>query len=275
MSQTLHRSRHQGPVGHQPRHPQHRLAQAARHLRRRQDEADATPPQVTITGETLDALARQLVFDPLGMIDSSFIWHPRFGLNRAYPHDTFARPALSYKPGEANAAASLQTTAADYACFLQAVLSGHRLRPETAELWLRPHIEVNHLGLQALRPSRTFFHWGDNNTFKSFAIGSIRERTAFVAFTNGASGLSIMADLITRFIPGERPSLIWLDYERHNSKRRRILQAMLAGSVGATWSESTNVDLTHDDLFWMAQGLEARDRTEEGLRLRTRAGKRT
>lgn len=60
-----------------------------------------------MTGETLDALATRLVFEPLGMERSSFIWHSRFDDNRARPHDEFGMAALGNKPAEANAAWSL------------------------------------------------------------------------------------------------------------------------------------------------------------------------
>jgi hypothetical protein len=100
------------------------------------------------------------------MARSSFIWDWRFDLNRAYPHDAFGRPALGGKPGEGNAAWSLQTTAADFASFLLAVLDGARLQSETARLWLHPHIEIQHPGIQCLGASN-----GDAVTGVAWGLG--------------------------------------------------------------------------------------------------------
>ncbi len=93
-----------------------------------------------ITGKSLDGVAARLVFAPLEMRDSSFVWQGRFEADHAAPHDDALRPGAKFKPVEANAAYSLQTTAADYARFLEAVLAGTRLDAATAPLWLAPQV---------------------------------------------------------------------------------------------------------------------------------------
>jgi hypothetical protein len=248
-----------------------------------------------ITREKLHTVVKRLVLQPLDMVRSSFIWEERFGPNRAYPHDAFGQSALGGKPGEANAASTLQTTAADFARFLLAVLDRSRLQPETARSWLRPHIEVRHARPQnveqsasdiatgvawglgwGLEPANgTFFHWGDNGAYKAFTIGSMQNRNALVCFLNGASGLSIMPELIAAFMPGDHPFLDWLDYGRHDAPVRRLLRAARAQGVHAVWQEVEDAGLKSDELLWIARGLTAAGRDEDNVWLRARIAERS
>jgi CubicO group peptidase (beta-lactamase class C family) len=243
-----------------------------------------------VIGRKLHTLVEELVFRPLGMSRSSLIWDFRFDENRAYPHDAFGRPALGYKPGEANAAWSLQTTVSDFARFLVAVLDGERLGMESAALWPRPHIEVDHAGIQLLAANNepratgvawglgwgletepgTFFQWGDNGTFNSFAIGSMTEHRAVVVFTNGASGLSIMPELLSAFIAGPRPSLVWLDYVRHDAPVRRLMREARQRGIEAVWPQMESARLDPAELGWIAQGLGAAGHEEAATWLRER-----
>lgn len=189
----------------------------------------------TATSQPLEALANRLVFRPLRMTRSSFLWQPVFDLNFADGHDGTGAPATARKGTQARAAFSMQTTPADYARFMRAVLTGARLKPATARLWLTPHVRLKQhcyvchtadlpeqdqriawgLGW-GLEPDRgTFFHWGDNGRFKTFAIGSVKGRSALVVFTNGANGMAIMPDIVGRWMPGDRPVFTWLNYPRH------------------------------------------------------------
>jgi len=245
-----------------------------------------------LTGEPLEGLAQKLVFEPLGMTRSSFVWERRFEANRAYGHDVFGTPALGNKPGEANAAWSLQTCAVDYARFLIGALAGTRLRPATTQLALAPRIQVKHRGIESLGLSPevattgvawglgwglepgagTFFHWGANGPFTAFTIGSRQDRSAFVIFTNGASGLSIMPEIVAHFSSGERPSLVWLDFIPHEAPARRLFRAALARGTEAAWPEIESAALQRNELIWIARGLNALGRERESLWLRERAG---
>jgi CubicO group peptidase (beta-lactamase class C family) len=192
-----------------------------------------------VSGEPLDALARRLVFEPLQMRRSSYVWQPEFDANHADPHDAALTPGTKGKPAAANPASSLHTTAADYARFLQAVLSGTGLQPATARLWLAPQVRLRRpcrqclsdslpeadqrvawgLGWRLEPESGTFFHWGDNGRFKAFVIGSMAERSAVVAFANGENGMAIMPDLIHQLMPGDHPVFGWLNYPRVPDRR--------------------------------------------------------
>lgn len=187
-----------------------------------------------ISGEPLDALMKRLVFEPLGMHDSGYVWRPGFDENYADPHDAAVSPGTKVKPTTANTASSLQTTALDYASFVQAVLCGALLKPATASVWLEPQVRIQWHRHQCLSPavpgvdqrvawglgwgletnSNVFFHWGDNGRFKAFILGSVADRSAVVAFVNGENGMSIMPDLIDRLMPGDHPVFKWLDYPR-------------------------------------------------------------
>jgi CubicO group peptidase (beta-lactamase class C family) len=188
-----------------------------------------------ITGESLNDLMTRLVFNPLEMRRSSYIWREDFETDYAAPHDAKAAPGVKQRPSKARSASTLQTTAADYARFLQAVLSGARLKPETAKQWLDPQIRLQQHCFQCLSTDKpdgdqhiawglgwglepdggSFFHWGDNDDFKAFVIGSLPDRSAVVVFTDGFNGMAIMPDVIGQLMPGDHPSFAWLNYSRN------------------------------------------------------------
>lgn len=181
-------------------------------------------------GESLEALARRLVFDPLGMNRSTFDGHALDPEDLAVPHDELGH-AHEKAVWRANAAASLHTTAGEYCGFLQAVLSGGGLPDQLWRAWLTPGPAVPAHFFDALDPrgqpppdprvtwglgwglerQGDFFHWGSNAGFKSFALGSVGERRAFVVLSTGQRELSFGPQLAARLLPGPRPSLDWFD----------------------------------------------------------------
>ncbi len=190
-----------------------------------------------MTGQPLNEVVTRLVFDPLEMRQSSYIWRADFEADFALPHDAEPAPGHKERPSKARSASTLHTTAADYARFLQAVLSGARLKPDTAKQWLEPQVRLRQRCIQCLATDAadsdqhiawglgwglepdggSFFHWGDNGQFKAFVIGSMKDHSALVVFTNGSNGMAIMPDVIDRLMPGDHPAFLWLNYSRNVS----------------------------------------------------------
>jgi CubicO group peptidase (beta-lactamase class C family) len=179
-----------------------------------------------LKGEKLDAIMQKAVLDPLGMARSGMVWRPAFEENMANGHNIFSVPQDFRKRTEAHAAASLYTTAAEYARFVCAVLNGEGLKPATAKEMLTSFIDMKEdkslgwslgFGLQKDANGAAFWQWGDYGIFRNYIIGYPAQKTAVVYLTNSFNGLSVCSDLVGRAIGGQALGNAHLEYQPHDS----------------------------------------------------------
>lgn len=169
-----------------------------------------------ITGESLPVLATERVFIPLEMRDSSFVWRDDYADRIATGYDKQGKPLDAMRFRRPIAAASLYTTPADYARFVQALL---RAAPHSAQARLRERqVEVDAayalgwglgVGLEEHAQGDCLFHHGINNGFQSFFMACPAQRRGVLWFTNSDNGLSLAPELLETYLPGPHPVLGW------------------------------------------------------------------
>lgn len=90
-------------------------------------------------GKTLEALAQEQLFGPLGMVDTHFTFADGVDQSRyAVPHDRDGEPLEAEHHSLANAADNLLTTAQDYGTFMAYVMKGMDLSPELKQAMVTP-----------------------------------------------------------------------------------------------------------------------------------------
>ena len=202
-----------------------------------------------ITGHSLAESMKTLVFDPLGMTRSSFIWETRFDDDAAVGHGRFGEVRKRTRPRFARAPSSLQTTANDYARFLVAIEQGAGLRPETWRLMQTPAVDVAPgvswgLGwaIESDSTGKALAHHGDNSDsgFTAFTLLDIERQCGLVYFANSANGLGVVRE-ISSIIPGSHAGLALLDYEIYNAPsalaRASIARKLRSGGIDAAMAE--------------------------------------
>jgi CubicO group peptidase (beta-lactamase class C family) len=193
------------------------------------------------TGLGLNELARREVFDPLGMAHSSFVWRSDYDTLAATPHDLLGRAGRKNRPTSANAAASLHTTAADYARFLVAVMGGEGLPDAVAEEMLTAQADIGGWGsretweylswglgwgLQRGERAPAIWHWGDNGDFRCFVVAYPELGDGLVYFTNSNSGLAVAEAVTDLAFDDTQWSVRYLDYQSYDQPRRRARIAL-------------------------------------------------
>ncbi len=95
-----------------------------------------------ITGRGLEELAKEYVFEPLGMEGTSFLWQEKFEGNYVVGHHKKKKVLNRRKRDQEYAAGSMETTPEDYAKFIQAILRGENLSREAFEEMISPQIVI-------------------------------------------------------------------------------------------------------------------------------------
>lgn len=177
------------------------------------------------TGETIDAIAHRLVFDPIGMRETSYTGRTWFAGRIAQPsrEGTWLEPAIADK---AIASDQLYTTARDYAAFLASLIRGDGLTGALIEQ--RSRVAADQTALlcktpdKRLCPSRAGFglgwqvfqfgsrrflmHTGSDEGEFAFTYWSPNTREGAVFLTNSSAGGAALLDLLdlleidTRFL---------------------------------------------------------------------------
>lgn len=185
-----------------------------------------------ITGKPLDVYMDEVVFKPLGMTNSSYVWRANFDSLTATGYDSKGAPDKLWKPKEAGAASSLNTTAKDYALFVDAVLNGKGLsssmlrQMETPAIALDPTCRIcvkqepKELsktlfwglgwGIQREHKGVMLWHWGDNGAFKAFVMADPARKSGVVMFANGQDALDVAKPIIDTAIDTDSLAFAWL-----------------------------------------------------------------
>jgi len=238
------------------------------------------------TRKALAPLMRELVFTPLGMRDSGYVWLPEYETRKAFGHTAGGSVAARRKPTTATVA-TLHTTPLDYARFVVAVMKGIGLKPATLRAMLSTQTPVDAgcvmcltgasgrmsdtlswgLGWAIERTARgtAFWHWGENNgEFQNFVMG-YPNGDGVVVFTNSGNGFSIMPEVVDAVLGGPHPAFAWMGYEHYDSPAKVLLRDVRARGAAAALG-APGVDLlTESQLNGIGYSLLQRGRIRDAV----------
>ena len=197
-----------------------------------------------ITGLSFETFMQRYALQPLGMTASSYIWRNRYDSIKAFRHNVLGSWAGRNQPengqedstqDHGNAAASLQTTAGDYAKFMIALINGTGLQPLTWQQMIQPQVRTNTkypslawglgIGLETQPNGNYCWHWGDNGDAKAFICAFLPGKNAVVYFADGYNGLSFTKEILDDAIGGEHPSLADLGYDHYDSPNKLLVKS--------------------------------------------------
>lgn len=173
-----------------------------------------------ITGKSLEDMAAEIVFKPLGMGHSSYVWNEKINNNIAIGHNENGQVQDKREFDQANSAYSLYSNSEDYAKFLIAVMNHTELSQDIFNEMMKIQIMIPNYeeqlswglswGLQNIQDRSIAWHWGDNGGYKNYVFFDIVNKIGLVCFTNSDNGLFICNEIVKHVTGEEQIAFKWI-----------------------------------------------------------------
>ena len=196
-----------------------------------------------ITGKTVEELAIEKIFKPIGMNRTGFIWHERFDDNYAIGHLENDELNPKKKRTEPVSSGSLVTTISDYSKFVEYVMQGKGLNKKLWKMMISPQIKItskyqfptitdeitsdNELinlsyglgwGLLKCKYGRAFFKEGHDDAWRNYNINFVDKGISIIIMTNSANGELIFKELLEKIIGDTFTPWEWERYTPYDFK---------------------------------------------------------
>ena len=197
-----------------------------------------------VTHEGLQELMQARVFGPLGMTRTRMTLSLKFEANHAEGFDENGKSLGPQRRLRADAAGSLLTTPADFSRFVEAVLQGRGLKPETKNLMLSPQITIAAKrqfptlstettdenkeirlsyglawGLYWTPYGKAFFKEGHDDGWRNYTVCFDEPKTGIVIMTNSSNGEGIYKELLETVEKNIFTPVEWEGFTPYNANR--------------------------------------------------------
>jgi CubicO group peptidase (beta-lactamase class C family) len=200
----------------------------------------------TVKKEPLEVLMQKYVFEPFGMTHTSMAWREQFESNYANGYDENGQSLGPQKRKRADAAGSMQTTIGDFARFVEALMQGQRLKPQTRAQMLHPQIQITAKhqfptfqnepteenkairlsyglawGLYWTKYGEAFFKEGHDDGWRNYAVCFDKTGHGMVIMTNSSNGEGIYKDLLERLMANNFTPIEWEGFTPYDQMKKR------------------------------------------------------
>lgn len=160
--------------------------------------------------KTIEQLASKLIFKPLKMDNTSYVWHKKYKNRIAKWHTENGETYKFKKQAEAHGADDLLTTIEDYSKFVTYIINGADLSKNLQHEMVKTQVRINdykYFGLgwwidENINTNNDFamVHGGDDIGVHTIAFIIPKTKQGLVIFTNSDNGTDVYREIILKYL---------------------------------------------------------------------------